>query len=79
LLGRPDQFDGIGRRRAAIGRLMSELHSFVVACHGHEPLPAAAPHDPRVAEESADGDVLADNVNDEFVCGRSAYFWVSAI
>jgi hypothetical protein len=46
---------------------------------GVSPFPQQPPHDPRVAEESADGDVLADNVNDEFVCGRSAYFWVSAI
>jgi hypothetical protein len=46
---------------------------------GMSPFPQQPPHDPRVAEESADGDVLADNVNDEFVCGRSAYFWASAI
>jgi hypothetical protein len=67
LLSRPDQFDGTGQQRALIGRLISDLRTFVVDCHGHEPLPAAAPHDPSVAEESTDGDVPADNVNDEFV------------
>jgi hypothetical protein len=27
----------------------------------------SSPHDPSVAEQSTDGDVLADNVNDGFV------------
>jgi hypothetical protein len=31
------------------------------------PFPQQRPHDPSVAEESTDGDVPADNVNDEFV------------
>jgi hypothetical protein len=31
------------------------------------PLPQQPAHDPSVAEESTDGDVSADNVNDEFV------------
>jgi hypothetical protein len=31
------------------------------------PFPQKLPHDPSVAEESTDGDVPADNVNDEFV------------
>jgi|1185.fasta_scaffold403753_2 hypothetical protein len=62
-----DQFDDIGQQRALIGRLISHLHSFVVDAHKHEPLPAAAPHDPSVAEESTNGDVPADNVNDEFL------------
>jgi hypothetical protein len=46
---------------------------------GMSPFPQQPLHDPSVAEEYTNGDVLADNVNDEFVCGRSAYFWVSAI
>jgi hypothetical protein len=31
------------------------------------PLPQQPAYDPSVAEESTDGDVSADNVNDEFV------------
>jgi hypothetical protein len=46
---------------------------------GMNPFPQQPPHDPSVTGESTNGDVLADNVNDEFVCGRSAYFCVSAI
>jgi hypothetical protein len=41
---------------------------------GMSPFLQQPPHDPSVAEESTIGDVRVDNVNGEFVCGRSAYF-----
>jgi hypothetical protein len=34
---------------------------------GIRPFPQQPPHDPSLAAESTDGDVPADNINDEFV------------
>jgi hypothetical protein len=49
------------------GRLIGDLHSFVVDAHYHAALPQQPAHDPSVTWEATDGDVPADNVNDEIV------------
>jgi len=67
LFGRPDQFDGIGQQRALISGRISDQYSLVVDAQQNVFLPQQPAHDPSVAEESTNGDVFADNVDDDFV------------